>query len=213
MNPILFALGCWLLFVPQELLPAYFLAHNTPAEQIYQVVLSGESKLSIIGRTNISRFSCKYTQTIEPDVMNVYVQAQKDGLAFSNAFIRLQTIHFRCGPSQMDEDMQAFLKVKEHPTATIRLLKVRLTRQQLADNTLQQAITQMEITLAGVTRTYEIPVNISRNGEERLLSGTLELNVCDFNLDPPVVMMGMVRVKEEISVNFVLKICIEKNSK
>ncbi|MDO1447933.1 YceI family protein [Rhodocytophaga aerolata] len=211
MNPIHFAMSCLLLFIPQGILPAHLLPYNAPVEQSYRVILSDESKLSIVGRTNISQFTCKYTQTIEPDVLDVYVRQEKDGLVFSNAFILLQTMYFKAGPSQMNQDLQTFLKVKEYPTATIRLLKLRLTKAQLADSQLQKAMSEMEITLAGVTKTYEIPVSISRNGEERLLSGGLELNICDFNLEPPVVMMGMIRVKEAVKVNFMLRACIEKN--
>jgi hypothetical protein len=211
MNPFLFAISSLLLNISPGILPTHLLVPATPLEQSYRVVLSHESKLSIVGRTNISQFTCTYTKPIEPDVLDVYVRQERDGLVFSNAFISLQTIYFKAGPSQMNQDLQAFLKVKEYPTATIRLLKLRLTKAQLADSQLHQAISEMEITLAGVTKTYELPVHISKNGKERVLTGGLELNICDFNLEPPVVMMGMIRVKEAVKVNFMLRVCIEKN--
>lgn len=181
-----------------------------PAEQQYKVVLSEGSKLSIVGKTNINHFQCKYTEAIKPDVLQVSVRTAEDGLYFSNACIHLQTIHFKCGPSQMNQDLQDLLKEKEFPQATIRLLKIRLTKEQMMQKSLLTALSEMEITLAGVTKRYSIPVSISTSGEEHLLNGTLDLNICDFNLEPPVVMMGLIRVKEEVKINFKLKACIEK---
>jgi hypothetical protein len=144
-------------------------------------------------------------------VLQVSVHSAADGLYFSNAYIHLQTIHFKCGPSQMNQDLQDLLKVKEFPQATIRLLKLRLTKEQMIQKTLlTTALSEMEITLAGVTKRYIIPVSISTSGEEHLLNGSLDLNICDFNLDPPVVMMGLIRVKEEVKINFKLKACIDK---
>jgi hypothetical protein len=208
MNHLFFVIGCFFLFIIHLPLPQ---RKDTLVEQHYKVVLSEGSKLSILGRTNVNHFQCKYTQAIHPDVIQVSVRSAGDALYFNNAFIRLETIHFKCGPSQMNQDLQDFLKVKEYPYATIRLLKLCLTGEQMMNKPPQKAMSEMEITLAGVTKKYHIPVTISTEGEEHLFSGSLDLNICDFNLDPPVVMMGLIRVKEEVKINFNLRACIEKS--
>jgi polyisoprenoid-binding protein YceI len=110
----------------------------------------------------------------------------------------------------MNQDLQAFLKVKEHPSASIRLIKVDISGDQIMNKPRQEAISLMEITLAGITKRYQIPVTITNDGGEYGFSGSLELNICDFDLEPPVVMMGLIRVKEEVKVDFKLKACIEK---
>jgi hypothetical protein len=207
MNHLLYAIGCLFLFLPAGLLPK---SSYLPAEHSYKVLLSPGSKLSILGRTNVNHFQCKYTEAIQPDVMQVNVRATEDGLCFSNAYIRLQTIHFKCGPSQMNQDLQAFLKVKEHPHAFIRLLKLDISGEEMRNMSSQTALSLMEISLAGVTKRYQIPVSITHEGDEYGFAGSLELNICDFNLEPPVVMMGLIRVKEEVKVDFTLKACVEK---
>jgi hypothetical protein len=207
MNQLLYVIGCFFLFVPATMLPQ---SQRPLIEESYKVVLSEGSKLSILGRTNVNHFQCKYTETIEPEVLQVNVRSAANGLYFSNAYIQLQTIFFKCGPSQMNQDLQAFLKVKEHPYASIRLIKVDISGDQILNKPLQEAMSLMEITLAGVTKKYQIPVSITNEGGEYGFSGSLDLNICDFNLDPPVVMMGLIRVKEEVKVDFKLKACIEK---
>jgi hypothetical protein len=207
MNQLLYAIGCFFLFVPATMLPQ---SQHPLIEESYKVVLSEGSKLSILGRTNVNHFQCKYTETIEPEVLQVNVRSAANGLYFSNAYIQLQTIFFKCGPSQMNQDLQAFLKVKEHPYASIRLIKVDISGDQILNKPRQEAMSLMEITLAGVTKKYQIPVSITNEGGEYGFSGSLDLNICDFNLDPPVVMMGLIRVKEEVKVDFKLKACIEK---
>jgi hypothetical protein len=68
----------------------------------------------------------------------------------------------------------------------------------------------IEVTLAGVTKRYQIPITITQQGEEFSFNGLLDLYVCDFDLKPPVVMMGLIRVKKEVKVDFKLKAYIEK---
>jgi hypothetical protein len=207
MNQLLYAIGCFFLFVPATMLPQ---SERPLIEESYKVMLSEGSKLSILGRTNVNHFQCKYTEAIEPEALQVNIRSAADGLYFSNAYIQLQTIFFKCGPSQMNQDLQAFLKVKEHPSASIRLIKVDISGDQIMNKPRQEAISLMEITLAGITKRYQIPVTITYDGGEYGFSGSLELNICDFNLEPPVVMMGLIRVKEEVKVDFKLKACIEK---
>jgi hypothetical protein len=120
-------------------MPAGSLPHSKHHlfDQSYKVVLSEESKLSILGRTNVNHFQCKYTEPIEPEVLQVNVRSEADGLHFSNAFIRLKTIHFKCSPARMNQDLHAFLKVKEYTTTTIRLIKVDISGDQMLNKAQQ----------------------------------------------------------------------------
>jgi len=207
MKLLLYVIGCFFLLVPASSRPH---SKHDLIDQSYRVVLSEESKLSILGRTNVNHFQCKYTKPIEPEILQVNVCSASDGLHFSNAAIQLETIHFTGSPARMNQELHAFLKVKEHPTATIRLIKVDMSGDQMLNKAQQKALSLMDVTLAGVTKRYQIPITITHQREEFSFSGLLNLNVCDFNLKPPVVMMGLIRVKKEVKVDFKINAYIEK---
>jgi hypothetical protein len=174
-------------------------------EQSYQVSLSKSSQLIIQGSTNINQFQCKYSQPLHPEVLTVNARQLSDGLYFSNAILKLQSKNFRSINPHLNRDMQVLLKSAQHPNIIIHLLKAELPKS-IALNPIQADV---EITLAGVSRRYMIPVLLSNQGEEHSVSGRLLLNICDFDLEPPTVLKGLIIVNQEVKINFNLNVCIE----
>jgi polyisoprenoid-binding protein YceI len=63
--------------------------------------------------------------------------------------------------------------------------------------------TKGELTIAGVTRQVDVEATCI-NGDDRKLvcSGSRSLKMSDFNIDPPVMMMGTLRTGDEITVSY-----------
>ena len=53
---------------------------------------------------------------------------------------------------------------------------------------------------------YDIPVEIQNHDKISTFKGTLELNINDFKLEPPTKLFGMIVVKDNIEINFDLKV-------
>ncbi|OGG00069.1 hypothetical protein A2Y99_01395 [Candidatus Gottesmanbacteria bacterium RBG_13_37_7] len=56
--------------------------------------------------------------------------------------------------------------------------------------------------LAGVTRIYRIGCNFYNCGNNLYIQGLKMIKLSDFNIQPPVKLNGLVKVKDEIAVNF-----------
>lgn len=206
MNYLFIATGCFILLL-QHILP---ISSNTQwNEQPYQVTISESSQLLIHGSTNVNRFQCKYTLPLSPEVFTVNARQTSGTLYFSDALIKLQTAYFKSGHPQITRDMQTLLKARQYPYIVIQLLHAELPKSMAAPDSPQILQSNVEITLAGTARRYTIPVYLSDQGEEQILSGELKLNVCDFNLELPKVMFGMITVNEEVNIIFNLKVCVD----
>jgi hypothetical protein len=63
----------------------------------------------------------------------------------------------------------------------------------------------ISITVAGVSRQYDINCKIHNvDNENQVLNGTALIKLTDLEIVPPVKMLGLVKVKNEITINFEL---------
>jgi len=60
----------------------------------------------------------------------------------------------------------------------------------------------VSITITGVTHQYSIPVSSNKQSEYISVVGGKKIDIRDFGLQPPVEMMGLIKVSEWISIDF-----------
>ena len=66
-----------------------------------------------------------------------------------------------------------------------------------------QVSSRGELTVAGVTRQVSVDAICINGDDERLVcSGSTRLKMSDFNIDPPVMMLGALRTGDEITINY-----------
>jgi len=69
----------------------------------------------------------------------------------------------------------------------------------------------VSITVAGVSNQFDLNCKIDKvDNENQILNGTTRIKLTDFEIVPPVKLLGLVRVKNEIIINF--KFCIKSNT-
>jgi hypothetical protein len=109
---------------------------------------------------------------------------------------------FECGNDLITRDFQETLKVNEYPELTIRFVSIddRATVLQAG------AVTgKVEITLAGTTRVYSVLYRAASNGRNTFsLTGKQAVCFSDFNLEAPRKMMGLIKVQDNLEVEFQL---------
>ena len=105
---------------------------------------------------------------------------------------------FDCGGKGINNDFQQLLKSDMYPETLINLKEISI--DNTSENTVQALL---EIRIAGVTNACKVPIKLT--GEDTLLvEGVLNLNICDFNLEPPKKALGLIVVKDIIEINFQL---------
>jgi hypothetical protein len=164
------------------------------------VTIAPNSKLFIIGKTNVNTFKCQYDILKLDKPISVAFKKQGDKITFEKTILVLDNISFDCGGPGINNDFQALLKTKTHPKVLMKLKEITKDR---ANENLIQAMVDIEI--AGVTKPYTIPIELKEEGV-MMIKGVLALNIRDFNLEPPKKALGMIVVKDVIEINFDLAI-------
>ena len=119
--------------------------------------------------------------------------------------IQLDVQNFDCHNGIMTADLRKTLKAKEHPKLVIRFLNI----SRYPDTDVRQSITKgaVFIELAGVSKRFDVDYKVvSADNNYINLVGSRVVNFSDFNLTPPRKLGGMIRTKNELSVEFNLRI-------
>lgn len=183
------------LFLVPILLPEQVLAQQSTS--VYSIVLN-ESKLRIYGTSNVTDFECKYESDFEQDTLSHQLDIKAEGILVRGDRLPLVVDSFDCGKRAINKDFKNTLKYKEYPDINIELIEV------FASNSIPDRAS-VAITLAGVTRQYDVRLveEFTSDGTFKI-TGTQELLMTDFDLNPPRAMFGLIKVSDELLISFEL---------
>ena len=165
------------------------------------VIVNGCS-LKVDGSTNVNSFSCAISNYNKPDTIWVNRNVSPVQL---NGNIQLDVQHFDCHNGIMTADLRKTLKAKEFPKLVIRFLNI----SRYPDGDIKQGLTKgsVFIELAGVSHRFDVDYKVvSADNNYINLVGTRVVNFSDFNLTPPRKLGGMIRTKNELNVEFNLRL-------
>lgn len=156
-----------------------------------QVELLPGSAVVLRGRTNVSAWSCAVT-TIDV----------RGGERLDDALVRLEVTDVSCGSERMEGDLRRALRAREHPAIVMRDL-------QLVENERDVAIVSGTLEVAGVARPVTARVRWQASGGRLELRGTLPLRMTDFGVEPPRALLGMVRARDEVVVEYDVTLAVD----
>lgn len=165
-------------------------------------VITNGCSLKVDGSTNVNNFSCAISNYSKPDT--ILVNRNVNPVLLSGN-IQLDVQNFDCHNGIMTADLRKTLKAKEFPKLVIRFLNI--SRYPQPD--VHQSITRgsVFIELAGVSKRFDVDYKVvSADNNYINLVGSRVVNFSDFNLTPPRKLGGMIRTKNELSVEFNLRI-------
>ncbi|APZ44818.1 hypothetical protein BW723_00280 [Polaribacter reichenbachii] len=164
------------------------------------IQIKPESKLEILGTTNINKFECNFNFLEIDKPVPLFFQKKGKKIYFKKATLVLKNSCFDCGSRGINRDFSKLLKSNEFPLILLDLKEIEK----------KEATTEalVEMTIAGISKTYKIPVKVTEN-KNYLVTGNLDLNIEDYNLKVPKKMLGLIVVSEMIKINFnlILKKC------
>ncbi|MBR9756650.1 MAG: YceI family protein [Algicola sp.] len=160
------------------------------------VLLSSESKLYVEGTTNISDFNCKFDINALKGKIPVTFVKHSNNLTFKQAKLTLNNNCFDCGSKGINNDFNKLLKTENYPQIVLTLNELK---QNPAAGNVAEA--KLQIDMAGITKPYNIPVNINKENGFRV-KGQLDLKISDFKLEPPKKVFGLIKVKDVITIHF-----------
>lgn len=164
--------------------------------------LAPESKLWVDGTSTVRSWTCKagaVDAVVETAVENAVPAVLGGENAVKAVTFTVPTDKMDCGNGTMNGHMWKAIKSKEFPTITFQLGTYTIAMG--ADSS--KAKLTGTLTIGGVTKpiTMETKLSSVQNGAMRV-AGIYELNMKDYDLKPPTLMLGTMKVGEKVKVGF-----------
>jgi len=158
--------------------------------------------LHIRGESNINEFSFYYNSL--PDNL-IRSDAAGDTLVIS-----IPIRDFEASNSMMYKDFLELMKEDMYPRIYVTFLRKQL---ESAIRSKSEPCPEILITIAGVTRRYTVECMVEKCSGNYYLKGKEIVKLSDFKLKPPARLFGLVKVNNEIDVNFGFIITFTASSK
>ncbi|MCB9293676.1 MAG: YceI family protein [Lewinellaceae bacterium] len=187
--------------------------NSRPAPLSYRILQ--DSRLFLEGTTNVNTFVCRCACVQSFPRLQFEMDVKEDGhrAVFDDARLNIRTTDLDCGNRNMNKDLHETLKAGQYPSISIAIREAGLkSGTLLADSHGWTSITaKASITVAGVERSAWLQVKAQQTGPEtyRFLS-QYTIKMTDFNIEPPTAMLGLIKVNDQIEINFDLTVAVEE---
>ncbi len=114
--------------------------------------------------------------------------------------IRIAVDGFSAENKKMVQDFREMVNAEEYP-----YIGISIERRELADFEETSGMTNFStiITIAGVSQEYTVPCEVfSRLNSGYSLNGSFSVKLTDFEIDPPEKLLGLIKVNNEVFINF-----------
>lgn len=177
-------------------------------EKITQyLIVHSSSTITINGETNVNNYKCAIDSYTRSDTLLLTAERGK-GAYFKNGLVRLNASEFNCGMGVITKDLRETIQSDKFPFIKINFISFE--RFPKYEATEEKFMGNLTITLADVAVSCEVRCSIIKDEKNLIhLRGTRSFKFSDFNLTPPTKMMGAIKVRENITVNFHLVLSME----
>ncbi len=157
-----------------------------------------DNYIKIDGSTNVNHFH--FIQEIKSEKEII----KRPDNHSETLVLKIPAHDFEPSNPMMYKDFLEFIKANEYPDIEITIFLNTTRLPAGPDNTIAPRI---KIGLAGKNHIYKIPGEIKECRDKNLhITGRVNIDLEDFGLEPPTKFMGMIKVSNEVFINFGLTI-------
>lgn len=154
--------------------------------------------IQISGTSNINNF--KLTSPLSPVNLEDSINIKRINLDSPVIEVHIPIKDFRTSNPLIYKDFIKFLKAESYPFIIIGI------KYQTLDNIYQKSLKkyfQLEITMTGITQEYSVAYETSTCYNEYIfIQGLKKIKLSDFNLKPPEKLKGLIKVNNNLLINF-----------
>jgi len=165
-----------------------------------RLTLQPESRLWVDGTSSVRSFSCKATEvdaTVD-GAANAVAQVTSGEKGVTAVRVRVETAKLECGNGTMNEHMRKALKADANPVIDFQLSDYEVSRG--ADGV--TGTLNGTLSLGGVKKTIAIPATGKSEGGALRVMGSYPLKMTDYDLKPPTLMFGRIKVGQTVTVKY-----------
>jgi hypothetical protein len=149
--------------------------------------------IHINGESNVNQFSFDFNQT--PLIGNRLTMTSDTG----DVIIRIPIRDFQASNPMMYKDFLEMMKASEFPRIEICFSRNQLNKVHSGN---YGSCPEIRITIAGISRKYAIDCSVFPCANNMFIQGEKKIKLTDFQLKPPVKLAGLVKVSDEVNVDF-----------
>lgn len=158
------------------------------------------NKLTINGTSNVNDFKCVYEEDVEEGANRSNADDSTREAHKPEAELVLIVDSFDCGKRGINRDFRNTLKSDIYPTINVELIEV-IRKDDIP------TVAIVNISMVGVTREYGVELGEAYvDNDETLVPGSQNIKMSDFGLDPPSALLGLIKVRDELTIQFSLRV-------
>lgn len=177
------------------------------SQNTFDVIVNPQSKLTIIGESNVSDYECLFEHDISDHDHRVIATSKGDSIFLEYATLKIPIKEFDCGLFLMNQDFRSALGGNIYPHIIINIVKMKLNYTE--NKTLKSISANLNVTIRDFTRNYNIEFTYDVIKEAYfIVTGRQKMTMKEFNIKPPNAIGGLIYACDEIEIlfNLVLKI-------
>ena len=162
------------------------------------LVVEKNSYIGIDASSNINEFTCDIREYVRTDTLHGSTDHGKGKYIFTtNSSLSVEVKDFDCHHKYITSDFRKMLKADTYPFLVIRFLNLDEFRNG------KEVKGQVQVELAGKKKTMDISYHCTETSPQHIrLQGFKSMKFSDFELKPPRKIGGLIRINEDIKVNF-----------
>lgn len=170
---------------------------------VIDLVLAPESRLRVEGTSTVRGYTCNATEVggvvqIAPNVSQVVVPVL--GTAVRGVELEIPIGALDCGNGTMNDHMRKALQAKEHPTIKFRVATHEVSLTGDGTGKIEMA---GDLTIAGTTKRITMNAAAAPGADGVIqISGSKEIDMTEYGVKPPKLMLGTMKVNEMVTVHF-----------
>jgi len=147
--------------------------------------------VEIHGSTNVNNFNCSYKADLPENKFEVKLIRKGGFIEIQHEPLLLEVRNFQCPHSQMTDDLHDLLEYEDYPNIVFQLTEIS-----------NKKTAHIMIEMAGEKQNYELKVDNNTENNRLTCKAIMQLCLKDFGLEAPEKFFGMIKVDEEIEVEF-----------
>jgi hypothetical protein len=176
---VFIAMGLALFLLLGSARPISFL--NDP-----NLIIINQIKIEILGNSTVGKYKCNCPHIFRD---TIYLNSTTKNSLKSE----ISTNDFDCGNRIMNKDLKTTIKVTKFPKSTVTITNIKAAGADYKCN--------LNLKITDKTLSYS---NLALKKSKESLEGTVNVKFSDLGLEPPTKMGGVIKVKNEFVIHFVL---------
>jgi len=174
------------------------------APGLAQLAVAPTGTLRVLGDSSLHKWSLATSAASMTFVLDAGAPASvADAIKASKVKsmeVRIKVATLKSGEKGLDKNMRIAMSAEKYPEVTYKLAHYELGKPSEAG--VLVAKTTGDLTIAGETKTVTMDVQFDLGAGKAEAKGSYALNMSDYGIKPPTLMLGTIKVRDPVTVRF-----------